>query len=235
MDKTNRKSQSTQISTSSTKDCDINGNKNSNSNLQDQNTACKFESQYDEIDESFSTLRVTKPSTNIAIIDESVSLPYKNRTEQPTVSSEYLTPISDNDESRDLCDNQDTELTSEVEIPECCGRPQSAVSDYLIPVNAYKDSTVTSRDSPRNSNSQGDDYLHPYTSFMNNLHRDTVTADIHRDDQVSSESDEEVNNHKYSHLYEQLRHDLKDICPTYMLPSCPFSTGYIIRNDRQHP
>ncbi|CAG2187815.1 unnamed protein product [Mytilus edulis] len=192
--------------------------------MQDQSTTGNFDSQYDEIDESFMTLRVQnvkEPSTNITIIDESVSLTYKNREEHHAVSSDYLTPISGNDDNIILSDYPDTEVVSEVEIPECRRRPESAVSDYLIPVNVNTDSNVISRDSSPTSNGQSDDYLHPYTSLVNTLQRDALTADVHKDDQVTSEIVEEDNDHKYSHLYEQLRHDLIDRCPMYMLQSFP--------------
>lgn len=214
-----KKSQSTQISTP-TKDCNRNGNTKFSSKMQDQNTTGNFDSQYDEIDESFMTLReqnVKEPSTSTTIIDESVSLTCNNRAEHHAVSSDYLTPISSNDDNRILCDNQDTDVISEVEISECRRRPVSAVSDYLIPVNEHTDSNVISRDSSHTSNDHSDDYLHPYTSLINTLQRDAVTADIHKDDQVTSESGEEAN--KYSHLYERLRHDLTDRCPMYMLQS----------------
>ncbi|CAC5383316.1 unnamed protein product [Mytilus coruscus] len=206
--------------------------------MQDQNTTGNFNSQYDEIDESFMTLQVQnvkEPSTNITIIDESVSLTSNNRAEHHAVSSDYLTPISSNDDKRIQCDNQDTDVISEVEIPECRRRPESAISDYLIPVNVYTDSNVISRDSSHTSNGQSDDYLHPYTSLINTLQRDAVTADIHRDYQVSTESDEEVNDHKYSHFYEQLRHDLTDRCPMYMLQPCPLQQNISDRTKEKHP
>lgn len=212
-----KKSQSTQISTP-TKVC----NNKSSSKMQDQNMTGNVDSQYDEIDESFMTLRVQnvrEPSTNITIIDESVSLTYNNRAEHHAVSSDYLTPISSYDDNRIICDNHDTDVISEVEIPKCRRRPESAVSDYLIPVNEHTDSNAISRDSSHTSNDHSDDYLHPYTSLINTLQRDAVTADIHKDDKVTSESGEEANDHKYSHLYERLRHDLTDRCPMYMLQS----------------
>lgn len=215
-----KKSQSTQISTPIKIAKDICNNKSS-IKMQDQNTTGNFDCQYDEIDESFMTLRVQnvkEPSTNITIIDESVSLTYNNREEPHAVSSDYLTPISSNDDNIILSDYPDTEVVSEVEIPECRRRPES---DYLIPVNVNTNSNVIARDSSPTSNVQSDDYLHPYTSLVNTLQRVALTADVHKDDQVTSESVEEDNDHKYSHLYEQLRHDLIDRCPMYMLQSFP--------------
>lgn len=153
-------------------------------------------------------------------------LTHNNRAEHHAVSSDYLIPISRNDDNIILCDNQDTEVISEMEIPESRRRPQSVVSDYFIPVNINTHTNVTSRDT---LNSQSDDYLHPYTSFINNLQKDTVTAYIHRDDQESPDLDKEVNDHKYLHVYEQLRHDSKDNCPSYMLPPCPLQLDIAYR------
>ncbi|CAC5374161.1 unnamed protein product [Mytilus coruscus] len=214
-----KKSQSRRVPLSTTHH-DTNDEKDLDINLVNQNTVSRFESAYDEIDEScivnsLTTLTITKPSKNTNILDDSV-LTHRNITEQNTVSSEYLTPISGNDKHEDHCDIQDTSIIIAVETPECCGRLHSAVFDYLIPVNVYQDSYVSSH--VNDSNSQGDEYLHPYTSVISSLQRDTITADIQTENQISSESDEEANDHKYSNLYEQLSHNWKDNCPTYTHP-----------------
>lgn len=177
----------------------------------------RFESAYDEIDEScfvdsLTTLQITKSSTNT--LDKSVLLTHMNTMEKNAVSSEYLTPIYVTDENKDHDDIQDSTNIIVIEpTPACCGRPHSAVSDYLIPVNAHHDRYVTSH-----VESQGGDYLHPYTSVISSKQRYSITANIHTENQISSESDEEANDHKYSHLYEQLSHDWTDNCPPYTHP-----------------
>lgn len=201
----------------STTDHNTNDNKDSDLNLVNHNTVTRFESAYDEIDEScivnsLTTVQITRPSINTNTLDESAILTRRNIIEQNSVSSEYLTPISGTDINDDSSDIQDTSIILAVETQECFGRLHSAVSDYLIPVNAYHDSYVN------DSKGESDDYLHPYTSVLSSLQKNTITTDIHTVNQSSSESDEEANDHKYSHLYEQLSHDWKDNCPTYIHP-----------------
>lgn len=210
-----KKSQSRRVLLSTT-DHNTNDNKNIDLNPVNHNTV---ESAYDEIDEScivnsLTTVQIPKPSIYTYTLDESALLTQRNNihVEQNLVSSEYLTTISGSDIIDDNSDIQDTSIIIAVETPECFGRLHSAVSDYLIPVNTYQDNYVI------DSNSASDDYLHPYTSVISSMQKNTITADIHTENQTSSESDEEANDHKYSHLYEQLSHDCRDNCPTYTHP-----------------
>lgn len=212
-----KKSQSLKIVLLSTTDHNTNDNKDIDLNLENHNTVNSFESAYDEIDEScfvnsLTTLRKTKQSVNTATLDELALLAHRNIKEQNSLSPEYLTPISGTDKNDDHSDIKDISVILAVETPECLERQHSAVSDYLIPVNPYQDSYVN------DPYSDGDDYLHPYTYVISDMKRYSIPADIHTENQISSESDEEANDHKYSHLYEQLGHDWKDNCSTYTYP-----------------
>ncbi|CAC5369067.1 unnamed protein product [Mytilus coruscus] len=69
-------------------------------------------------------------------------------------------------------------------------------------------------------NGEEDDYLHPYTSVPSTqidlLKENTITSKNHHVQEDNSYSDDEVNEHKYSHLYQQLNEGWETRTPTYM-------------------
>ncbi|VDI31165.1 Hypothetical predicted protein [Mytilus galloprovincialis] len=189
------------------------------------NTSCSFESLYDEIDESsmiksFKRLQIISQISNpyLDVIDEP-KIPTKNKN-QLSVSSCYLTPVTRNEKSKHLSDNTYIDVISGSESPKSCQSTTSDESNYLTPVNSHRlDNCIGSLGSDTCLNDEGD-YLQPYTSVLSTqIYLLQENADFSKNHQAhddNSYSNDELNEHKYSHLYQQLNDGWETKPPTYM-------------------
>lgn len=188
------------------------------------NRSCSFESLYDEIDEpsmikSFKRLQIISQTSNpyLDVIDEP-QIPTKD---QDSVSSCYLTPVDRNEKSEHLTDNEYIDVISGSESHKSCQSTTSDESNYLTPVTSHQlDNYIGSLSSHTSLNGEEDDYLHPYTSVPSTQidlsKENAVISKRHQVDNDNSFSDDEINDHKYSHLYQQLNEGWETEPPAYM-------------------
>ncbi|XP_063413736.1 uncharacterized protein LOC134696079 [Mytilus trossulus] len=172
------------------------------------NRSCSFESLYDEIDES----SMIKSFKRLQIISQT-SNPYLDVIDEPQIPTK--------DQSEQLTDNDYIDVISGSESHKSCQSTTSDEFNYLTPVTSHQlDYYKGSLSSHKSLNGEEDDYLHPYTSVPSTQidlsKENAVTSKRHQVHNDNSFSDDEINDHKYSHLYQQLNEGWETKAPTYL-------------------